>query len=95
MSRPFIEEQVTANATRVGNGPLGSFERDSFYKWCCFNQVYKRGPALIFSLDQSQLVKDFDIALKHLEFSPLWRNLSETEAALKNSMYILISLYSD
>jgi hypothetical protein len=83
--RLHVEEPISSNAKKVENGPLGSFERDGFYPWCSSNQVYKRGPALIFSEAHDQLTQDFETSLKELEFCPLLKNLSETEETLRNS----------
>jgi hypothetical protein len=83
--RLHVEEPVSSNAKKVENGPLGSFERDAFYPWCSINQVYKRGPALIFSQAHDQLTNDFETALKELEFCPLLKKLYEAEGTLGNS----------
>lgn len=60
-------------------------ERFDFYPWSRGTLVFKRGPALIFSQDNCHLAKELGMALKHLEYSPMLLNLSESKAILKNS----------
>jgi hypothetical protein len=64
--------------------PLIAAARCEFYPWSSTNLVFKRGPALIFSEVHMHLAKDFEVALKQLEYSPILFTLSETKTTLKS-----------
>jgi hypothetical protein len=67
--------------------PLISAERSDFYPWSnSTNQLFKRGTALVFhdETHSSYLAKNFQLALKHLEYTPVLYNLSDMEKTLKN-----------
>jgi hypothetical protein len=84
--RQVVEDAVSSNSSKVESGPLVTSERYDFYSWRDDNNtVAKRGPAIIFSRENGQLAKNFESALKHLEYSPKMLNLTETEATLKSS----------
>jgi hypothetical protein len=91
--RPIVESAVSLNANKVESGPLVLAERYDFYPWSSNNLVFKRGPALIFSQDNCQSAKDFEVALKYLEYSPISINLSETEATLENGKPALMASF--
>jgi hypothetical protein len=85
-----VEGAVSSNAKlRQSNVPLIFYERSDFYPWNNgTNLVFKRGPALIFNHPtHSHMAEKFEVALKHLEYSPTLLKLSEAEATLKNSNF--------
>jgi hypothetical protein len=80
-----VVEAVTSNAKPGQRSvPLVVAERSDFFPWSSDNLVFKRGPALIFSKDNCLLAKDFEVALKHLEYSPKLIHLSQTKETLNN-----------
>jgi hypothetical protein len=87
ISRMVAVEAVSSSAKPGQSSvPLVVAERFDFYPWSNgTNLMFRRGPALIFSQSDNHLAKDFEVALKHLEYSPMLLKLSETESTLKNS----------
>jgi hypothetical protein len=96
--RMVVEGAVSSNAKPGQSSvPLVLAQRFDFYPWSNgTNLVFKRGPALIFCQSENHLAKDFEVALKHLEYSPMLLKLSEAEATLKNSkllnLFLLLTL---
>jgi hypothetical protein len=87
ISRMVVVEAVNSNVQRVERSvPLVVAKRFDFYPWSNgTNLVYKRGPALIFNHQtNSNLAQKFEVALKHLEYSPKLINLSKTKETLQN-----------
>jgi hypothetical protein len=84
-----VEGAVSSNAKPGESSvPLIVAERSDFYPWSDgTNLVFKRGPALIFSHSDTHLAKNFEMALRHLEYNPKIFHLQETEATLKNSNF--------
>lgn len=61
-------------------------QRYDFYRWKRVDLVFSRGFALVFHQDHSQeLAKQFEGALRDLEYTPLLHPLSKTEETLANS----------
>jgi hypothetical protein len=79
-------DEVGSNGRPTEYGSLIPVERFDFYSWrSSNNRVLKRGSALIFSQsDNHDLTKDFEVALKHLEYSPKLIDLSKTKETLQN-----------
>jgi len=84
--RMVVVEAVNSNVKQVKRSvPLILAERSDFYPWSSDKLVFKRGPALIFSHQtHSNLAQKFEVALKHLEYSPKLINLSKTKETLQN-----------
>jgi hypothetical protein len=87
-----VEGEVASNAKKTKSGPVVSTKRYDFYPWSSNNMLFKRGTALIFSQANCQMAKDFEVALKHLEFCPILLDLSKAVATLGNSKFLRVSL---
>jgi len=68
--------------------------RVEHYQWRNSNDVhFKRGPALIFTENKSQLSQDFSEALRGLEFQPQFLDLCHIKETLSNGIYLVLTCF--